>query len=352
MPTLAFPKMGDYEIPIKYLLSHITNLNIMSPPKITAKTIEIGNKYAPDFICTPFKYTLGTYIECLEQGADILVQFGGGCRYGYYHELQKKILEDLGYQFTYINLVSKGKPNIFQIWKLLKKIEPHFKLWKSLYYFLLTKKMIKYMDNIDDYIRQNIGFEVINGEYEKIYKEMKEILPKVRSFWHLNKIYHKYLKKIKEVAIKKDHPLRVGVIGELYTIMEPFANYFLEKTLANYNIEVKRFTNVHYLLFEKKKTIKKYLKNNNDIKYRIGSDATDNIMRTKYLCENKYDGIIHIKSSFCTPEIGIMPIINKISQETKTPIIFFSFDVATSEVGIKTRLEAFKDMIEMRRMNE
>ena len=31
-------------------------------------------------------------------------------------------------------------------------------------------------------------------------------------------------------------------------------------------------------------------------------------------------------------------------------IIFFSFDSNTSEVGVKTRLEAFYDMLEMRKI--
>ena len=132
--------------------------------------------------------------------------------------------------------------------------------------------------------------------------------------------------------------------------MEPFANYDLELTLARYGIEVKRYTNAHYLLFEKKREVKKYLKYAKEyVKYRMGADAVDNIGRTKYLCTHEYDGIIHIKSSFCTPEIGAMPIINKICNKYDVPVLFFSFDANTSKVGIETRLEAFYDMIEMRR---
>ena len=81
----------------------------MIAPKITNKTIELGTKYSPEFVCMPFKYTLGTFIEAMDNGANILFQAGGGCRYGYYNELQTKILDDLGYNFKYINLVSKGK---------------------------------------------------------------------------------------------------------------------------------------------------------------------------------------------------------------------------------------------------
>lgn len=353
MNTLAFPHMGNYYVPIKYLFSHITTLNIMTSPPITNKTIELGNKYSPDFVCTPFKYTLGTYIEALEKGADILVQAGGGCRYGYYSELQTKILEDLNYKFEYINLVSKGKTDIFKIIKQMKKIEPNFKIIKSAYYLFITTKMVKYMDKVDDYIRENIGFEKEENSFKREYRKMLRSFSETKSYFDLRKKYKKHFKKIKNLEVIKNNPLRVGIIGELYTVMEPFSNYFIENTLATYNIEVKRFTNVHYLLFEKGYKIKKYLKTvKKYIKYKMGADASDNIARTKYLCENKYDGIIHIKSSFCTPEIGAMPIINKICKEYDVPVIFFSFDANTSEVGIKTRLEAFRDMIEMRKNNE
>jgi len=56
-----------------------------------------------------------------------------------------------------------------------------------------------------------------------------------------------------------------------------------------------------YLLFEKGKKSKKYLEELENVKYKMGADAMDNVYYTKYFIDNKYDGIIHIKSSFCTP---------------------------------------------------
>lgn len=346
--------MGDYHIPVKYLFSKILNCEIMSSPLITSKTIELGSKYSPDFVCMPFKYTLGTFIECLNKGANILIQAGGGCRYGYYSELQEQILKDLDYDFEFINLVSEGKTDIKRIVRCLKKINPKFNKIKAIYYTFITIKMVKYMDKIDDYIRENIGFEVESGNFNKLHNKMLKSFSKVKSYLGLRKVYKKYEKEFKKIPINKpNNCLKIGIIGELYTIMEPFANYYLEKLLASYNIEIKRFTNVHYLLFEKKKKSKKYIKYASSyVKYKMGSDAADNIGRTKYLCENGYDGIIHIKSSFCTPEIGAMPVINKICNDYNVPVIFFSFDSNTSEVGIKTRIEAFYDMIEMRREHE
>lgn len=343
--SIAFPQMGDYQVPAYYLLSHIfKDVKIIKAPKITNKTVELGSKVSPEFVCTPFKYTLGTMMECKKIGVDTLVQMGGGCRYGYYAELQEKILG-----VRVINLVSEGKANIFRINKLLKEIGKYSKV-KAIYYGFITMKMIKYMDEIDKYIRANIGFEINSGEFENLKEEMLEKFSKVKNYFELHKLYKYYLKEFKKIKINKpSNPLRIGIIGELYTIMEPFSNYFLEKELAKHHIEIKRFTNVHYLLFEKKKKFKKYKKYaKNYFKYSMGADASDNIARCLWLCKNKYDGIIHIKSSFCTPEISCMSIINKISNEYNTPVLFFSFDTNTSEVGVQTRLEAFYDMLEMR----
>ncbi len=351
---VAFPQMGDYQTPISYLLSHILNLRIMKVPPITSKTVELGAKNSPDFVCTPFKYTLGTFIECLDAGAEILVQAGGGCRYGYYGELQEQILKDLGYEFTYVNLVTQGRTDIRRIYKNLKSIDASIHPLKSLYYTFITSKMIKYMDKIDFYIRENIGFEVEKGSFVALKRRMLSKFQSVKTYSHLLLLYHLYKRRFKKLKILKDEKkLKVGLIGELYTLMEPFANYHIEYELAKYGIHIKRYTNVHYLLFEKKNAVKRYLRKTKDyIRYRMGADAADNIARTKYLCLHGYDGIIHIKSSFCTPEIGAMPIINKICSEYEVPVLYFSFDTATSEVGMKTRIEAFYDMMEMRRDSE
>ena len=84
-------------------------------------------------------------------------------------------------------------------------------------------------------------------------------------------------------------------------------------------------------------------------KYTLGADGLDNVYRTIKLCKENYDGIIHIKPFGCTPEIGAIPIIQKICNDENMPIIFFSYDSETSTEGIETRLEAFKDLLTIRR---
>ena len=116
--------------------------------------------------------------------------------------------------------------------------------------------------------------------------------------------------------------------------------------LASFGIEVHRFTTLTYLLFQKKKNIKRLLKKGKKyIKYHLGADATESIVISKELAELHYDGIIHIKSFGCTPEINAMPILERISNEYDIPIIYFSFDSNQNRTAIDTRIEAFYDML-------
>lgn len=349
MHTIAFPKMADYDVPALYLFRHVTNYKIIKPI-INLNTMESGSKHSPDFVCAPFKYTLGTLINGLELGADTLIQFGGGCRYGYYASLQEEILKKLGYEFKMYNLVTAGHTDIKRIYKIIKEIVPNIKLFRSIRYLIVAINMVKYMDLIDDYIRMNIGFEKEKGSFLKLKKEMLNSFYNCKGILDLDRLYLKYRRKFKKIKINKPkNYIKVGVIGELYTLMEDNANYSIEYELAKNGIAVKRFTNVTYLLFKKRKKVKKYLKKMKNIKYRLGADALDNIYHTEYLCKKGYDGIVHIKSSFCTPEIGAMPIINKVAKSYDVPVIFFSFDTNTSKVGVETRVEAFVDMIKMKR---
>ena len=352
MHTIAFPKIDNYAYPAMYLFKHITNYKIIKPV-ITPLTIEKGSKHSPDFVCAPFKYTIGTLINGLDMGADILIQFGGGCRYGYYASLQEEILKKLGYEFRMYNLIVAGKTDIKRIIKIIKEIDSTIKLKRVLKYGFTAIKMAKYMDKIDDYIRMNIGFEEEKGSFISLKNKMLEDFLQIKNLIDLKIKYHKYKRLFKKIRINKPkNYLKVGVIGELYTLMESCANYDIEYMLAENKIAIKRFTNVSYLLLEKRKKVKKYLKKLKNIKYKMGADAVDNIYHTKYLCKKKYDGIVHIKSSFCTPEIGAMPIIQNIAKSYSVPVIFFSFDTNTSKVGLQTRIEAFVDMLEMRKNNE
>ena len=345
MIKISFPQLGDYEVPISYILSKCINGEIIRPLPITKRTIELGSKYAPDSVCIPFKYNLGNFIESLNNGCNYIIQAGGGCRYGYYGEVQEQILKDLGYEFKFINISKNNKITPSSLYRNLKELNHKLNFLKFTYHGLLTLLMIEYMDNIDNYIRLNVGFEKEKNSFYELKKEMLDDFFNNKGFISLTKSFMRYKKRFKKLEIDVPNDcLKIGIIGELYTSME--------EELAKMNVRVKRFTNASYLLYKKKLHFKKMLRRSKKyVKYNLGADGLDNVYRTIKLIDEKYDGIIHIKPFGCTPEISAIPIIQKVCRDNNFPIMFLSFDYQTSEEGIKTRLEAFYEMVKEKRNN-
>lgn len=349
--VISFPHLGDYYVPFKFFFSKLLpNSRIMVPSFITKKTIELGTKYSPSDVCVPFKYNLGNYIESLERGANILFQAGGGCRYRYYGEVQEQILRDLGYNFKFIKITSKHKIYLREVFGVLKDINKDINYFKFVKYGITTILMIDFMDKIDQYIRENIGFEVRKNSFLVLKRKMLRDFSKVSGVFSLIKCYLKYKKKFREIKVNKKDTIKIGIIGELYTEMEAFSNYNIEKKLASFNVEIKRFTNLSYLLWKKAHLIKMMLrKSKKYCKYTLGADGLDNVYRALYLSQHNYDGIIHLKPFGCTPEIGAIPIIKRVCEDCSIPIIFFSLDSEFEDEGMNTRLEAFYDLLKFRK---
>lgn len=349
--VISFPHMGNYNVPVQCLLNLIfDDCKIQEAPTITKKTLELGSRYSPDFVCVPFKYNLGNFIEALENGANILLQAGGGCRFGYYGEVQEQILRDLGYDFEFIQFLN-ADVNIFSIYKVSRRLGSKLSMRQFLNYILLIFKMVSIIDDVEGYIRENIGFESIKGSFDKLHREFLKELKQVDSWRSLDSIHKNYDRQIRELMVNKpNNCLKVGMVGELYTLMEPYSNFFMEKELAKNNMVISRYITATYLLFQKSRQNKTRIKQAGGyLKYHLGADGTDSVARSRMMAESGYDGIIHVKPFGCTPEVNAMPMLQNIGRDYKIPILYFSFDSQTSETGIKTRIEAFNDMILMRK---
>jgi len=263
-----------------------------------------------------------------------------------------QILENLGYKFDFLSIGNNnGKMNPKTIYRAFKKLNPKLNIFKYLYNLFLTFLMVYFMDKLDIITRSRIGFAKNHDDFISEEQKILKIFSETKGIFYIIKHYFKAKKRLKNIIINKpDNCLKVGIIGELYTAMEPFASYNIEIELAKMGVEIERYTNLTYLMITKYFNLKYLLKQAKDyVKFKLGADALDNIARTKWLCKRKYDGIIHTKPFGCMPEVSAIPIIDKIAKEHKVPIIYLSFDSQTSEEGIKTRLEAFYDMISMKK---
>ncbi len=346
---VSFPHLGSYCVPIEYLFTRGVGVDYVTPPPITRRTLEIGSRYSPDTVCAPFKYNLGNYIETIEAGANTLVQTGGVCRLGYYGELHEQILRDLGYKVRFVNMARASYSNPASFYSEFLSINPDLSLKRVAAVLTLVLKMVEHIDAFESYMRNNVGFECEEGSFDRLHQDFLASLSAVESHKELSAISKLYMRRLKELPINRPkNPLRVGIIGEYYTIMEPFSNHFMEKSLARMGIAVDRWINIsNTLLHNPSKKVITHIKDY--AKYDMGATAMFSIDKALEFAKKHYDGIIHVKSFGCTPEIDAMTVLQNISNDYKIPILYFSFDSQTSETGIQTRLEAFYDMIVMRK---
>ena len=119
--------------------------------------------------------------------------------------------------------------------------------------------------------------------------------------------------------------------------------------LTDMGVEVHRWMNVTHQFFQRNAFKNLQVKVKDLCTYEMGPTSTANIWYARECAERGFDGLIHIKSANCTPEIDIMPVLQRISGEYKIPTLYLTYDSQTSDVGLMTRLEAFYDMIQRKR---
>ncbi len=79
---LSFPNMGPNVYAFKTLFEQL-DIDVVLPDPTNREAIKIGVKYSPEFVCFPFKSTLGDLVSAIKKGADTLVMAidCGPCRY-------------------------------------------------------------------------------------------------------------------------------------------------------------------------------------------------------------------------------------------------------------------------------
>jgi len=147
---------------------------------------------------------------------------------------------------------------------------------------------------------------------------------------------------------KPADPVRIGIIGELYTAIDENSNLGLDEKLMDMGVEVHRTLNfsnryTHYNEENLRRTIAEYAE------YDMGPTSTMTLAAAKKYAEMGFDGLVHAKCAGCTPEIDCIPVLRRISEDFHIPVLYLTYDTETSDTGLMTRLEAFYDMLAMKK---
>jgi len=168
-------------------------------------------------------------------------------------------------------------------------------------------------------------------------------------------------KKIKKIDIERQKfskdKINIGLVGEVWTVIEESCNYNLVERLKSFGANVyytitiqemvKSFLeNILPFAITKKKYKKEASKYLNGA---LGGHGYENLYNTLWLIDQKIDGIIHLMPLSCMPESTVEVIINKFCSDAKTPLLRLPIDETNSEANIRTRVETFVELIQRRK---
>lgn len=355
---ITFPHIGNSYIPIKAMFDDL-GVETVVPPKCSKKTLELGTKYAPELICLPLKINLGNYLESIEKGADTIVITGGcgPCRFGYYSEVQKEILKDLGHDVDIVVLEAPqgDKKEFFRRVSKIADTKNIIKISKSLKNAI---KILKKLNKFEDIVLKNRPYEVSENSIDNLYSGLIKKLEMSTGSKEIAYYLDKALKEIDEIPLDKNRDvLKVGIVGEIYTVIEDFSNLDIGKKLNKMGVEVHKSLNTGEWITEMLFYRSLGLSNEREIweaakpyvKTCIGGHARETVGNTVLYSKKGYDGVVQLMPFSCMPEIVSMSLMPSIQEENNIPVLSLIIDEMTGEAGYLTRLEAFIDLLKNRK---
>lgn len=356
---VSFPYMGT---PIGYkkiaaLLGH----EVINPPKPTQRTINLGVKHSPEFACFPMKVLLGTYLEAIELGADTLISSGGHgpCRAGFYGEVQQKILNSLGYNVELIifDAITRDFWGFYKKVKKIKGANSWKKVWQTLKF---TYRTINVLDSLEKEIETVRAYEVQKGKATRTWEKIEKMIDDAYSDAELERVEKEAREMIAEIEVyqvPENQRIRIGIVGEIYVVMESAVNMRVEEKLGEMGCEVRRSqylsewvdANLIPQRFSRSREPEILRKGEKYIEIIIGGHAKENMGHIVDFKDQGFDGIVHLMPFGCLPELISQSIIPQISQELDIPILTLSLDEQTGRANSLTRLEAFVDLIKAKK---
>lgn len=356
---LTFPHIGDAHLIGRLLFTEL-GVEIVTPSLNTVSGMEKGIEVSPDEICLPFKLMIANLMEAYQMGADTVVMPAtmGPCRLGEYGEILKSILDKRGYEFQWILLDS---PSAIGPRELLRRLtclvsDSKESLSKILITLNLTYRLVKGLERLDEKAHYNAGYEAEKGECKKIVSNCRRKLEKAESLkeaLHCIRQHHELMDNV--VLDRNKKPLHLLLTGEIYSMIEPFANHHIEELLMDMGVSFEKRVTLGWWI---NRTIinplqlKKKLAGNRYLPYEIGGYAKDTVAEG-ILCSRKgYDGVIQVFPVGCMPEIVAKAIFGKMMKEQKLSVLTVIYDEMGGEAGYITRIEAFVDMLNRKKRIE
>jgi len=352
--NIAVPRVGSMQYMAQDLCRR-SGLGFVETPEYTERTIERGVAIAPEFVCFPMKVLLGSAIEALEAGADTLVTVAGygACRFNYFAEIERRILEREGYRFEMVVFDSPrdSLPDFYRnLRAVLRQSSKHLPgLVKAM---ALAVRKGRVYDEIDKRAIAIRALEAHRGDVDQAVGQCRDMLLAAHSQAEIDEAGRDVAAAFDGVPLDLDRPhIRVGVAGEIMMAMEPYFNCDIDRWLAARGAVIERSLYMSDLFTpmgrnpvtgrddeEVGRVALPYLG------HEIGGHGQINVAAAADFARRGFDAVVHFFPFTCLPEIIAKMVFTRLTEELDTPIMSISIDEHTGRAGMLTRLEALVDL--------
>ena len=352
---VALPHLGTLYLPAGAYLRAL-GVEVIVPPFSSRRTLDLGVTNCPEMVCAPCKIIFGNYVEAMEAGADRLIMFGGpdACRLGYSVAAQVEKLQEMGYDlvvhpFSLRNVAG----DILRLTRELADLSPTA-LLAALRFF---RDVLVLTDQVEQEALALRPREVERGLASRLRREALAQIAALPDRGTLAARRIEILAPLLNAPRRQDRPVfHVGLVGDPYTISEPFFNLNLEEKLGYLGAEANRWfwlsdsLRIDPLRFlpgnpaakARERTVASYLGRD------VGGFAQSSLAQAVAFARQGYDGLIHVAPFNCTPEIVAASVMPQLSRDHDIPVLTLTFDEHSGDAGLNTRLEAFVDLLERR----
>jgi predicted nucleotide-binding protein (sugar kinase/HSP70/actin superfamily) len=354
---LTIPHMGYLHLGFEKVLSNL-GAKITLPPRPNKEALVLGTRYAPEGACLPFKLNLGNMIQALNRGAtDIIMPGGfGPCRFGYYSVIQEQILRDLGYDFRMGR--ADDPDSLRDMLETIKRITGLNSKWASYKVFFFILHRIALADWALERAHWLRPREIERRSADRALSRSLKVIEETRRFRDLWRAKREVRRILASVPVNTNRPvLRVGLVGEIFMVLENFANMNVEERLGEMGVEIHRAVwlsdwlndRFRFKLLRRNQFQWSLRKAQNYLRDPSGGESISTVGKSVFFAENRFDGIVHLMPFTCMPELVAQTILHRVSKDFEIPVLTLIFDEHTSPGAVQTRLEAFVDLIRRRR---
>ena len=337
---LCFPNFGCLGLALETLCQQ-EGLDYIAPSDNLEEAMMIGSRLSPEGVCLPMKRMAGEFVQAAHKGADTALFLGGNgpCRFGYFAPMFQTILNQNHISMRVLALEAPASDRT----RFLRELSHIIGRSESYTVRLLLQgwNAIRWLDRWEEARLASLALTGKKGPKAQSAESFRLLSSRLKDWCR------QFAVTIPQGAV------RIGIVGDIYTTVDPAINHGLQERLAEMGIFTRRSIQLSQHLL--------HMMTGNRLQNRaaapyldrgIGGFAQETIGASQQMLKAGFDGLIQVYPLSCMPEIVADGILAGIQQDSGIPILRLILDEQSGEAGIQTRLEAFADMLKRRKQTK